>query len=61
MDIETLVDSIVCAFEDEPDGDYGSRETDKWVRDRAVRARIYDLLLDYTDSVIAQYLPEEDA
>ena len=49
MDIEELVDNIIEAFESEPDADYGDRETNKYVRERGIRARIWDLVQEYSD------------
>ena len=50
MDHETLVDNLIEACESEPQGGYGDRGTDEYVRTQAIRARFLDLIEEYDDN-----------
>lgn len=51
MEIEELVDQIIDAYESESNADYGDPSSDKYIRDRGVRARIYDILESFAEDL----------
>jgi hypothetical protein len=59
MDIETLVDEIMEAYESEPDTDFGNASINQAIRQQGIRAHIWDLLQDYTDDLTRILVPEE--
>jgi len=54
VDIETLVDEILAAFEDEPEIDFGSPSINESIRRQGIKAHIWDLIQDYTDGIIPE-------
>jgi hypothetical protein len=44
LDIDLLVEEIMEAVTSEPESDYGDPKTDYWLRQRAIEARIHDIL-----------------
>jgi hypothetical protein len=59
MDIETLVDEIMEAYESEPDIDFGNERINQAIRQQGIRAHIWDLLQDYSDDLTRILVPEE--
>jgi hypothetical protein len=59
MDIETLVDEIMEAYESEPDTDFGNESINQAIRQQGIRAHIWDLLQDYSDDLTRILVPEE--
>jgi hypothetical protein len=51
MDIEEFVEQIIEAYESESNADYGDPTSDKYIRDRGVRARIYDILELFAENI----------
>jgi hypothetical protein len=60
MDIDLLVEEIMDAVNNEPEADYGDPQTDNWVRDRGIRARVQDILQDALDEWVKENTPEDD-
>jgi ribosomal protein S17E len=60
MDIETLVEEIMEAYESEPETDFGNPSINQSIRQQGIKAHIWDLLQDYTDDLTKILVPEGD-
>jgi len=60
MELSNLIDEIMEAFNSEPEPEYGDRRTNDYIRDRGIRAHIWDLIETYnTESTEIALLKEQ--
>ena len=58
MDTEDAVEQIIEAFNEEPESDYGSQRISQHIRERGIRARIWDILEEYAAALSSDRVNE---